>query len=156
MRSLVRPATIEDAARAVEVLRLSITEICVDDHRNDAATLERWLSNKQADIFERWLADLENDVVVAESDGNLTGVGLIYRRSEIRLCYMRPGFQGRGVGRALLSALEDRAVHTGSKEIRLTSTGNARPFYERCGYHSTGEGKIVFGVLVGYPYQKTL
>lgn len=156
MTSLVRPATIEDASRAVEVLRLSITEVCVNDHLNDSVTLARWLSDKQVHLFERWLADPANEVVVAESDGALTGVGLIYLRSEIRLCYVHARFQGQGVGAALLTALEEHALRAGSKEIRLTSTGNARPFYERRGYRAVGEGKIVFGVLVGYPYQKTL
>jgi hypothetical protein len=48
----IRNAVPEDAAAACEVMRRSIAELCVADHRNDPAILERWLANKTPDIFK--------------------------------------------------------------------------------------------------------
>jgi hypothetical protein len=36
----------EDAPAACDVLRRSISELCVADHGNDPTILARWLSNK--------------------------------------------------------------------------------------------------------------
>jgi hypothetical protein len=57
MNVVVRQATLADTERALLVVRQSITQLCVADHRNDAATLERWLANKTPEQFARWLAD---------------------------------------------------------------------------------------------------
>ena len=42
----VRRADPRDAQAATDVLRRSITELCVLDHRGDADTLGKWLANK--------------------------------------------------------------------------------------------------------------
>jgi len=49
----VRLAQIADADHAVDVVRRSIQELCLSDHRADAATLSMWLSNKTADNMRR-------------------------------------------------------------------------------------------------------
>jgi hypothetical protein len=51
----IRDAIPEDASAACQVMRRSITELCVPDHRNDPMILERWLSNKTAEIFRSWI-----------------------------------------------------------------------------------------------------
>ena len=145
-----------DAGAAVAVLRDSITQLCVADHQNDRTTLERWLRNKTADHFQQWLADPENFLVVAEVDSVLSGVGLVDVRGDVRLCYVSPGRQRLGIGRALLRALEAQAIRWNIAEIRLRSSANGRAFYEHLGYHSTGGPVSAFGVLRDYPYAKTL
>jgi hypothetical protein len=42
----IRDAETEDALAACQVLRRSITELCISDHRNDPTILGRWLANK--------------------------------------------------------------------------------------------------------------
>jgi hypothetical protein len=42
----IRDAMTEDAPAACDVLRRSISELCVADHGNDPTILARWLSNK--------------------------------------------------------------------------------------------------------------
>ena len=153
---LVRAATIQDAAAAVAVLRDSITQLCVADHQNDTTTLEQWLRNKTTDHFRQWLADPENFLVVAEVDSVVSGVGLVDVRGDLRLCYVSPGRQRLGIGRAMLCALEAQAIRWNIEEVRLRSSANGCAFYERLGYHSTGEAGPAFGVLRDYPYAKTL
>jgi GNAT superfamily N-acetyltransferase len=152
----VRPAVALDASVSVAVLRSSIATLCVADHANEPATLERWLRNKTEAAFVQWLADSCNFVVVAEQDAAVRGVGLIDTSRNVRLCYVEPGFQRRGIGRALLQSLESHAVRSGFADVRLGSSVGAREFYERHGYLSSGPPERVFGVLMAYPYVKDL
>jgi GNAT superfamily N-acetyltransferase len=153
---VVRPAVPEDAADAVTVLRASITELCVADHQNDIASLERWLRNKTVENFRAWVADSSNFVVVAEELGLLCGVGLLARSGDLNLCYLRPGWQRRGIGSAILTALEERARAWGLPEVRLFSALGSRDFYERHEYVSDGEPRPAYGFVQDIPYRKRL
>jgi GNAT superfamily N-acetyltransferase len=153
---IVRPANLADAGGAVDVLRSSITVVCVEDHQNDATTLKHWLRNKTVEEFERWLLDPSNFVAISHDGAEVCGVGLIGQSGHIRLCYVRPDRQRCGVGRAVLSALERQALRWGMNEIRLTSSATARAFYEKQGYTREGESVPAFGVVRGYPYYKRL
>ena len=150
----VRPATPRDAPVSVAVLRRSIAILCAADHSNDHATLERWLRNKTESSFIGWLTDPSRFVAVVELDTIIRGVGMIDASGDVRLCSVEPGFQLRGIGRALLLALEQRARQWGLAEVRLRSSVGAREFYERHGYASSGPPEQAFGVVTGYPYAK--
>lgn len=152
----VRRAAARDSNAAAALLVRSIRELCVADHHGDQPTLERWLRNKTPREFERWLANIENFTVVAELGQKLAGVALLHDSAEIRLCYVMPGAERAGVGKALLGALEAEARRRGLSEVRLQSSGNARPFYEYLGYLADGPPTIAFGVLQQYPYRKPL
>jgi GNAT superfamily N-acetyltransferase len=152
----VREARSQDAAGAIEVVRRSIEELCVADHRNDPETLGKWLANKTAQSFQSWLANPENFCVVAERQGRLSGVGLLHREGELMLVYLSPDTQRRGVGTLLYRALEQQALQWGLRRLHLDSTFMARSFYEALGFRSTGPAKKMFGVLQSYPYEKTL
>lgn len=153
---LVRPAALADAPVAIAVLRSSIAILCFADHSNDPAALERWLRNKTEPSFAKWLADTNNFIVVCEIDAIIRGVGLINASGRVGLCYVEPGFQRRGVGRALLQSLEERAIAWGLSEVSLSSSVGARDFYEREGYVSTGQPEVAFGTVTGYPYAKVV
>ena len=94
----VRPATPKDAASAVALLRDSITHLCIPDHQNDPATLERWLRNKTTDHFERSTANPQIFMVVAEIESVLCGVGSLRSSGDLELCYVLPGRQRTGIG----------------------------------------------------------
>ncbi len=152
----IREARPEDAAAAIEVVRRSIEELCVADHRNDPDTLAGWLANKTPQSFQGWLANPQNFCVVAVAEGRLHGVGLLHREGELMLFYLSPGMQRRGVGALLYRAVEQKAIQWGLRTLRLNSTLMARSFYEALGFRSVGPAKKVFGVLQSYPYEKSL
>lgn len=152
---MARPATPSDAVDAIEAVRRSI-ESCTAAHRNDPATIERWLANKQPGTFERWLTDSENFCVVEEVGGKVQGVGLLRRDGKLLLCYVAPAHQRRGLGRRIHAALETRATALRLPRLHLESTVAARAFYEALGYAPDGPARPLFGVLQGYPYAKPL
>jgi len=147
MQIKVRPAEQRDAAAAVDVVRRSIQQLCIADHRDDPATIATWLANKTPDNFALWLANADNFCVVAESSARLSGVGLLHRSGEIRLFYQPPNSQRRGIGTMIHVELEAAARRWGLSSLHLCSTAGACPFYEAIGYHSTGAAVSRFGVL---------
>jgi GNAT superfamily N-acetyltransferase len=155
-RVTVRQAEPKDAHAAAEVLRRSITELCVADHRGDLDTIEKWLANKTPQNILAWLANDDNFCVVADENDRLAGIGLLHREGEIRLCYLAPGEQRRGIGKAIYLALEAKAKAWGVHKLRLESTVAARSFYERLGYRAAGAARPGFGVSHCHPYEKTL
>src|SRR6478736_7384040 len=135
---MARPATVDDAAQAIDAVRRSISVLCEPDHHNDPAILDRWLANKKPETFATWLSNPDNFCVVEEVDGRVQGVGLLNRRGELLLFYVAPGFERRGLGRSIHAALLLQASRWGLTELHLESTSVARRFYESLGYQSSG------------------
>jgi GNAT superfamily N-acetyltransferase len=140
----------------IGVLRRSITELCVVDHRNDPAILARWLSNKTPEIFRSWITQPTNSVLVAVEGDVILAVGSVTDEGKITLNYVSPAARFRGVSRALLGALEDRAVQRGNVRCTLTSTETARRFYRANGYVEDGLPVGEYGTSSSYPMSKVL
>ena len=152
----IRDATAEDAAAACDVLRRSITELCAADHRNDPEVLERWLANKTPENVASWIAQAKHSVLVAIEDKAIVAVGAVTDKGEIQLNYVSPDARFRGISRALLRALEDRALERGAAECTLVSTETAHRFYLSAGYIQVGPPQRKFGTTASYPMWKRL
>ena len=153
---LVREARHEDAERALSVLKRSIVELCVADHQNDPETLAHWLANKTPERFAAWLADPSSALFVAELGEHVRGVGRVGRVGRIQLCYAEPGYQRRGIGTAMLRALEQRARDWRLLALTLDSSLDACAFYAHHGYHRAGPAMDALGAVRVYPFQKLL
>jgi GNAT superfamily N-acetyltransferase len=152
----IRDATPVDAAAACEVLRRSISELCVTDHRNDPAILQAWLSNKTPEIVAEWARQNGNSLLVAVDGDAILAVGSVTDAGEIALNYVAPEARFRGVSRAMLSALEARARERGNTRCRLTSTETAHRFYQSAGYVDDGPPAGKFGTSASYPMSRNL
>jgi predicted GNAT family acetyltransferase len=130
----IRKARAADAAAACAVLRRSIVELCAADHRNDPAFLQGWLANKTPENVAAWISDPGNVVYVAVDGNAVAGVASMTKAGMITLNYVSPDARFKGVSKALLAALERKAVELGLTQCRLESTKTARRFYEAAGY----------------------
>jgi GNAT superfamily N-acetyltransferase len=149
----IRDAAAEDAPAVCQVLRRSIAELCVADHRDDPIVLARWLSNKTPENVAVWIADPRNSLLVAVEGGAILAAGCVTNAGEIVLNYVSPDARFRGISRALLTALEARAVERGNDLCTLTSTGTARRFYREAGYTEIAPSVGKFGAP-DYPMSK--
>jgi GNAT superfamily N-acetyltransferase len=93
---------------------------------------------------------------VAVEDDHILAVGSVTDEGKITLNYVSPDARFRGVSRALLGALEARAVQRGSVRCTLTSTETARRFYRANGYVEDGLPVGEFGTSSSYPMSKAL
>jgi GNAT superfamily N-acetyltransferase len=152
----IRDAVAADAAAACEVIRRSIIELCVADHRHEPAILERWLANKTPEIVASWIAQTGSSVLVAVEGGVILAVGAVTDGAEITLNYVSPDARFRGVSRAMLRALEARAIERGNSRCTLLSTETARRFYQGAGYAQDGPPQGKFGTTASYPMSKRL
>lgn len=152
----IRDARAGDAPAACQVLRRSIAELCVADHRHDPAVLARWLSNKTPEIVRAWITQPNSSVLVAVEGEDILAVGCVTDEGEITLNYVSPDARFRGVSRALLGALEARAVQRGSVRCMLFSTETARRFYHANGYAEDGLPVGEFGTNSDYPMSKAV
>ncbi|MGD0104823.1 MAG: GNAT family N-acetyltransferase [Rhodopila sp.] len=151
----IRQATLDDAASACHVLRRSIKELCVSDHGNDPTILRQWLANKTPNIVSSWIAKPGTAVLVAVERDTILGVGSVTNGGEITLNYVSPDARFRGISRALIGALEDRAMQWGNARCHLVSTVTARRFYRSAGYTDHGPPLSKFA-MSSYPMSKAL
>jgi GNAT superfamily N-acetyltransferase len=151
----IRDALPEDAESVCQVLRRSISELCIADHENRPELLERWLSNKTPEIIASWIAQPGNSMLVVANGSAIIGVGLVTDKGEINLNYVAPEARFQGVSRSLLGALESRAIKQGNTRCTLSSTVTARRFYLSGGYSEEPPMAHEFGIL-SYPMFKLL
>jgi hypothetical protein len=152
---MIRDALPEDAAAACEVIRRSIAELCVPDHRDDPEILQRWLSNKTPEIFKSWIRP-DNMLLVAVEGAGIVAVGCVTDAGEITLNYVCPDARFRSVSTAMLDALERRARECGSRRCKLNSTETALRFYLARGYCQEGPGIGKFSTNSACPMSKEL
>jgi len=75
------------------------------------------------------------DTIVAEIDGRPAAVAqLDAATGTLRALFVDAALQGRGVGRALLAAVEQRACAAGCAHLRGAMSLNAVPFYQAAGF----------------------
>lgn len=150
----IRTATQQDATDACRVLRRSIAECCVQDHRNAPAVLDAWLGNKTPENVASWIASPSNHTLVALRDGELVGVALVTQAGKLSLCYLLPEAHGAGIGKALLGGVEAKAKEWGVSVLRLHSTATAHDFYARNGYILAGKERSCYGVECDFFWKK--
>lgn len=156
MQIKIRLAENRDAHQAIDVVRESIKKLCIADHHNDQETLSSWLANKTVENFGIWISNPDNYCVVAEIDNKIYGVGILHSSGEIRLFYVSPEAQHRGIGKIIYDQLEQCARRWGLDSLYLDSTNKARRFYESVGFLSSGASVHRTGVLNVFPYRKQL
>ena len=81
----------------------------------------------------------------AEPGGAPVGVAVLAFRlnvsagasfASIEDLYLSPDARGRGAGRALIEAVEERCRARGVSYVEVQTDDEAAPFYEACGYES--------------------
>jgi len=156
MQITIRRAVETDAAAACDVLRRSIRELCVEDHRNDEGILRRWLANKTEDNLRMWIVSDKTFSVVAVWKEKICGFGLVHETGEVQLCYVAPEARFLGASDLILRELEQQGRRWGLSKLFLTTTTVAKNFYERRAWIVSGGPVPVFGMQNILPMTKLL
>lgn len=145
----------EHAHEICDVIRQSIENLCVADHKNDPKTLDSWLSNKTPENCKLWIENEQGKSFVAIASGAPVGIVTIGKNGYIYLCYMRPDKVGEGLGKQLIVACINQALAWGLKEMKVDSTHTAKEFYESQGFKKSDE-PFVEDNMCSYPLTKQL
>lgn len=131
MTLTVRRAVEQDVDRLVTIARRAWLS-AFTGHAPEA--LIAWW--RAADREPAWYARYWPDMIVAEEAGSLVGLAQP-AADEVNGLWIDPAWQGRGIGRRLLRAAEDRIGEMGYGRAWLTCSGfnpRAAGFYRTCEY----------------------
>jgi putative acetyltransferase len=138
----VRPATPGDRARIRECHVAAIQTLGPEAY--DERQVAAW-ADKGNVVEDYPVEDDGHYFVVAElstgddSETRVVGHGhLVPAEGEVRAVYVHPDAGGRGVGAAILDALEARARDLQLGDLTLWASLNAVGFYEQAGYERAG------------------
>jgi GNAT superfamily N-acetyltransferase len=128
----LHPARHADLAAMHVIRRDAILGVCSGLEPN---ARQAWADRRAADFYtDRVRA---GDVLIASLSGHDVGWGSS-EGDQVTAMYVRSSFGRRGVGRALIRALEGAIAMRGHAYARLESSPNAVGFYEKLGYARTG------------------
>ena len=112
------------------------------DGLNDAA-LEHIVRNNTPEHLGAELASWTSFVATVDGSG-VVGVGAL-DGAEIKRVYVEPEAHGRGVGTALLDALEAKAAELGIDVVSLEASPSSAAFYLALGYAFRGDAGFSIG-----------
>jgi len=114
-----------------------------------------------------WNQPLGSEVLTDESeaihamvmeDNQIIGVARMHKSGEnqgqVRCVAVAAEAQGKGVGKAIMLHLEEKAKEMGMQEIVLEARENAVPFYKSIGYVIEKESYLLFGEIQHYRMKK--
>jgi len=78
------------------------------------------------------------------------------KQGQVRCVAIATAAQGKGMGKAIMAYLEEKAVQRGWTEIVLEARENAVPFYQAIGYSIVAESYLLFGEIQHYRMKKAL
>lgn len=136
---VVRPYRVDDAAACCRVINAAIAGM---DGLNDAARAHIVGRNTPEQLggdLATWTS-----FVAETATRGLVGVGAL-DGSEIRRIYVEPRAQARGIGQALLAALEHEAARSGVGAVSLDASPASVAFYASRGYAVCADGGFSIG-----------
>jgi putative acetyltransferase len=135
----------QDARAFLEVHHAAVRETAAKDHPPEV--IEAWAPLPIDEAFvEKVRRNLNGDFrVVAEIGGEVIGMAvLVPLKSQVLACYVSPAHSRKGVGSALMYAIEQEAEDRGLEHLRLNASLTAVAFYKTLGFHERGETEHVF------------
>jgi putative acetyltransferase len=125
----IRKAVPADAAPIHELHLRSVRQLCRPAYSPEL--IEVWLKPRRP---EGYLPGIHRgEMYVVEIEGRMVGFGHAVP-GEILATFVEPEFAGQGIGKVLLEHGIKLASVGNPSAIRLESTLNARPFYEKFGF----------------------
>jgi len=138
---IVRRATPEDAESIVRVHHSAVH--CFGPEYYSRDICEVWSKPVNLARIQRFRTSLnseENFTFVAEFDGTIAGFSRLSLPNTISAVYVHADYARRGIGNALLLALEQLAISMGIVTVQLPSSLAAEKFYVKNGYQIIRQG----------------
>ncbi len=126
----MRKAERNDAQAAWDIRNAAINSQCAGHYPPEL--LRIWT---EGEMTEQFVTTVVDRFYVATLDDNVVGTGMIDLESgKVDAIFVHPSKMRLGVGKRILSYLENIALEAGLDHVSLESTLNASTFYRACGY----------------------
>jgi N-acetylglutamate synthase-like GNAT family acetyltransferase len=144
----VRRATEIDCQAILRVHIRAVREIAKSHYTSEEVAA--WARPREPEHYAESIR--EKEFYIAEENGVVVGFGTLNQmQREIEAVYVSPEVVRRGVGKAILQKLEERARDLSIKSLKMNASLNAVSFYKSVGYESQKEMKhrLASGVEIG-------
>lgn len=134
---IIRSYTIEDAPHLAAIFYNTIHKINCKDYSPEQ--IEAWAPTSHLEAagwIKKWEAI---PPLVATIDQTVVGFAELEDNGHIDCFYCHHKYQGKGVGSALMQAIENRASRIGNRELFAEVSITARPFFEAKGFRVVRE-----------------
>jgi predicted GNAT family N-acyltransferase len=99
-------------------------------------------------------------IIASTATGDIVGIGRLQFNSsaeaQIRYMAVEPEYEGRGIGRKIMTAIETIAADNSRSTIVLDAREPAVGFYQRLGYTVTEKSYLLFDAIQHYRMVKRL
>jgi GNAT superfamily N-acetyltransferase len=144
----LRAARFEEVSSLLELIQRAIDRGCRGHY--DRAQRQAVYLGYASNLFVDAVGPLET--IVAEIAGRPAAVAQLDANAGVlRALFVDAHLQGRGVGHALLAAVETRARAEGCARLAGAMSLNAVPFYERAGFRPRGRPSRLLNAGVRVP-----
>ncbi len=148
----IRTATIEDLDQIRELFYETITTVNSKDYNPDQVAV--WASGYEN--IEGWTAKInEQQFLVAENDGTITGFGSITNEGYLDFMYVHKDYQGRGIATKLLAKLEMLVNKMELTDLTSDVSITAKPFFLKHGFTVIEEQSVVVNGVTLTNYKMT-
>jgi GNAT superfamily N-acetyltransferase len=144
----IRFARFEDVSGILRLIEGAVEHGCRNyyDERQRRSVYLGYASS----LFVEVLGPFET--LVAEIGGRLVGATQVdLRTGVLRALFVNAGFQGQGVGRAMLATIESRVRDASGKLLSGAMSLNAVEFYRRAGFQARGGVERLRGARTWVP-----
>lgn len=119
----------EDAQELAVLISRTLREVNANDYPSNVIRFmcSQYTPEKLIDQAET------RQIYVCERDGKLTGT-VALQDKEILALYVHPDHMGVGIGKALMTHLEDAAKKAGVKRLNMNASLTAETFYRKLAY----------------------
>lgn len=119
---------------------------------------EPWAQSKESSSDGH--EDTSYNAFIEDDKGNAIACGRLQANNattgQIRYMAVGNGMQGKGLGKLILKALEQKCKEIGLKKIELQARENALDFYTSNNYILKEKTHVLFGVIQHYLMEKEL
>lgn len=135
----------------------------------DKATIDRIIDLRYDVLRKPWdkpketaTDDIENTSIntYIEDHGNVIACGRLQDNGsgigQIRFMAVQANYQGKGLGKLILTKLEEEALNNKMHTIELQARDNALLFYKNCGYVIKEKSFILWDIIQHYLMIKEL
>ncbi len=126
----IRKSKTGDAIELARLTRATIRTINANDHPE--SVIDAWSKGNTAAAYRTMMK--ERLQYVAVEDDTIIGFVDMLPNGELTSLYVHPAHIGKGIGKLLLTFIEEIAKNKGMKKLHCQSSENAKDFYRKHGY----------------------